>query len=58
MENELEGVVAVLIPIVLFIAIAVVLYARYYFDHRTKQAVQQTVRTAIEQGQQITPEIL
>ena len=47
-----------MVPITLFIAIAVVLCAVVYFRHRTKQAVQQTVRSAIEQGQQLTPEIL
>jgi len=58
MESGIEEVVAVFIPIVLFSAIAIVLCAYFYFRHRTKQAVQQTVRTAIEQGQQLTPEIL
>ena len=58
MVNGLEDVFAVFIPIVLFIAIAVVFCARAYFGHRSKQAVQQTERTAIEQGQQLTPEIL
>ena len=55
MENE---IVAVSIPIALFVGIAVVLCAYFYLDHRTKRAVQETVRTAIEQGQQLTPEIL
>ena len=58
MENGMEDVVAVFIPMVLFVVIAVVLCMYYYFRYRTKQAVQETVRTAIEQGQQLTPEIL
>ena len=53
-----EEVVAILIPIVMFIAIAVVMCVYYYMRHRTGEAVQKTVRTAIEQGQQLTPEIL
>ena len=58
MENIQVEVVGVFVPIVLFIAIAVVLCVYYYLRHRTRQAVQETVRTAIEQGQQLTPEIL
>ncbi len=49
---------AVFIPIILFIAIAVVLCVFSYMRHRTSEAVQKTVQTAIEQGQQLTPEIL
>ena len=58
MENIQVELVGVFVPIVFFIAIAVVLCVFYYLRHRTSQAVQETVRTAIEQGQQLTPEIL
>ncbi len=54
----MESEIVVFTPIALFVAIAVVLCAYFYLGHRTKQAVQETVRTAIEQGQQLTPEIL
>jgi len=47
-----------MVPILLIIAIAVVLCVYFYLRHRTSQSVQETVRTAIEQGQQLTPEIL
>ena len=53
-----EEVVGILVPIVMFIAIAVVLCVYYYMRHRTGEAVQKTVQTAIEQGQELTPEIL
>ena len=53
-----EEVVAIFVPIVMFIAIAVVLCVYYYLRHRTGEAVQKTVQTAIEQGQELTPEIL
>ena len=53
-----EAVVAVFIPIVMFIVIAVILCVYFYMRHRTSEAVQKTVQTAIEQGQQLTPEIL
>ena len=58
MENIEVEVVGVFVPIVMFIAIAVVLCVYYYLRHRTGQAVQETVRAAIEHGQQLTPEIL
>ena len=54
----MEEEIAVLVPIVMFIAIAAVLCVYYYLRYRTTQAVQETVRTAIEQGQELTPEIL
>lgn len=54
MEEEL----AILVPIILFIAIAAVLCVNFYFRHRTRQAIQETVRTAIEQGRELTPEVL
>ena len=53
-----EEIVAIFVPIVMFIAIAVVLCVYYYLRHRTSEAVQKTVQTAIEQGQELTPEIL
>ena len=53
-----EEVVAIFVPIVMFIAIAVVACVGLYMRHRTSQAVQETVRTAIEKGQELTPEIL
>lgn len=51
-------VIGVFVPIVMFIAIAAVLCVYIYYRHRNRQAVQETVRTAIEQGQELTPEIL
>ena len=58
MENTLVEIFDRMIPIVFFIAIAVVVCVYFYLRHRTSQSVQETVRTAIEQGQQLTPEIL
>ncbi len=58
MEHVHIQALGILIPIVLFIAIAVVLCIYFHLRHRTSQSVQETVRTAIEQGQQLTPEIL
>lgn len=59
MENNFQvEIFEVMIPIVMFIATAVVLCVYFYLRHRTSQSVQETVRTAIEQGEQLTPEIL
>ena len=59
MENNIQvEIFEVMIPIVMFIATAVVFCVYFYLRHRTSQSVQETVRTAIEQGEQLTPEIL
>jgi hypothetical protein len=47
-----------LIPIVLFLMTGVVLCTFFYFRHRSRQEMQQTVRVAIEQGQELSPEVL
>ena len=46
------------IPIILFGSIAVVMGLWLYFRYRSRQAVQQTVRAAIEKGQELSPELL
>ena len=47
-----------LVPIVLFLTIGGVIMLNFYFRYRTRQAIQLTVRTAIENGQQLTPDVL
>ena len=47
-----------IVPIVMFIAIAVAVIGGFYFKFRGRAAVQETIRTALEQGQQISPELL
>lgn len=54
----MEGIIALFVPIVLFASIALVFCVNFYFRHRSKQDFQSTVRAAIEQGQQLTPELL
>ena len=46
------------VPVVLFLTIGGVVSLIYYFRYRTRQAIQLTVRTALEQGQTLTPEVL
>ncbi|HEX9876946.1 MAG TPA: DUF6249 domain-containing protein [Gammaproteobacteria bacterium] len=54
----MEGVVLFLIPIVLFVSVAVVISMVIYWSYRTRREVQATVRIAIEKGQELTPELL
>ncbi len=46
------------IPIVMVLVIGGVFFAFYLFRYKTNHDLQQTVRAAIEQGQQLTPEVL
>ena len=47
-----------LIPISLFFAIALVITIYFYFRFKGRAEYQQTVRTVIEKGLQLTPEFL
>lgn len=47
-----------LIPIVLFIATAVVIGLAMMFRHRTRLELQKTVRAALDKGQELTPELV
>lgn len=46
------------IPIVMFIGMAVVLSLWVWFRYRAKQDTQVTIRTAIEKGQELSPELI
>lgn len=47
-----------LIPIVMFISIAVVFIAAFWFRQRARDAMQQTIRLALDKGHELTPEII
>ncbi|MDH5620096.1 MAG: DUF6249 domain-containing protein [Gammaproteobacteria bacterium] len=47
-----------LIPIVMFVSIAVVLIAAFWFRQRSRDGMQQTIRLAIDKGHELTPEII
>jgi len=47
-----------LVPIVLFLAIAVTYCVKYYFAYRGRQDAQKTVRVALERGDPLSPELL
>jgi len=48
----------ILIPIVMFISIAVVFSLWFYFRHKARVATQQTFRLALEKGSELTPEFV
>jgi len=52
------GVVAVFIPITIFISAAVVFIVFLFLRYRARYDFQRTVRLAVEKGQQLTPEFL
>lgn len=47
-----------LIPIILFLSIAIVLVAGLWMRMRTRDAMQQTIRLALDKGHELTPEII
>jgi len=52
------GAIAVFIPIALAICVSVVVLVFLFLRYRTRYDYQQTVRLAVEKGQQLTPEFL
>ncbi|HZW58675.1 MAG TPA: DUF6249 domain-containing protein [Woeseiaceae bacterium] len=46
------------IPIVMFVVIGGVLGLFYYFRYRTRAEMQNTVRVALERGQELSPELI
>lgn len=59
--TEYQGVTEVieeLIPIVMFICMAVVFIAAFWFRQRARDSMQQTIRMALDKGHELTPEII
>lgn len=50
--------VALFIPIVSMLVIGVVLVAFFYFRHRNRTQLQETLRDAMEKGSDLTPELI
>lgn len=46
------------IPIIMFIGITVVLCVLIWFRYRTRSEVQQTIRSALDKGQELSPELI
>jgi hypothetical protein len=51
-------VVEELIPIVMFICVAVVFIAAFWFRQRARDGMQQTIRMALDKGHELSPEII
>ena len=47
-----------MVPIGLFIVLGLVVVAYYYWNHRNRVSIMDTVQKAIDQGEQLTPELL
>ena len=46
------------VPIAMFAAIAVILSFMFMFGYRSKREMQQTIRAALDKGQELTPELV
>lgn len=55
---DLEGLGDILIPLTAILSLPIAICVGFYIRYRSRKEVQQTLRTAIEQGQQLTPEML
>ena len=47
-----------LVPVTLFLGLTVVLCLFFWFRFRTRREVQTTIRTALEKGTDLTPEVI
>ncbi len=47
-----------MIPIILFIVLGIVILGYYYWNHKNRVSVMETVQKAMDQGQELTPELL
>ena len=48
----------IMVPIVLFIVLGFVLITYFYWNHRNRGAIMETVQKAIDRGYALTPELL
>ena len=51
-------VIALFVPIVSMLVIGGVIVAYYYFRHKSRTALQETLRQALDKGAELTPELL
>jgi len=54
----MEDIVALLIPIIAFVSIASVFALRLRYQHLDRLSAQETIRSAIDRGQALTPELV
>ena len=48
----------VLVPSIMFIGLTLVFVMMFYFRYRAKQDIQATIKSALERGTELTPELL
>lgn len=53
-----EGTLALLIPHAVFLLIGLIIWMALYFRHKGKVEIQQTIRLAMDKGNQLTPELI
>ena len=58
MANGDTKMVEELIPIAMFATIALICFLVLYFRHHSRADMQQTIRLALEKGNELTPEII
>lgn len=47
-----------MIPVVLFIVLGIVVLGYFYWNHKNRVTIMKTVQKAIDQGKELTPELL
>ena len=47
-----------MIPISMFLGLTIILCVLFWFRYKSREAMQQTFRAALEKGQELTPEII
>jgi len=48
----------ILVPIVMFIMLGIVLVAYFFWNHKNRDSIMATVQKAIDNGKELTPELL
>lgn len=47
-----------LVPVVIVLAVAATYCVKYFFAHKTRSDVQKSIQSALERGQELTPDLL
>ena len=58
LSDSTMSIVGTIVPVATMICIAAIPIFYFYYRHRNRQEFQRTLRAAIEQGKDLTPELL
>ena len=47
-----------MIPIIMFIVLGIVILGYYFWNHKSRETIMATVQKAMDQGKELTPELL